>query len=70
MLKKLSELLDWFSEFLAYRKGLLPITGILLVVANYILRLFAATSFLATTDLFLHLGVVVALLGVLLAWAL
>ena len=70
MQKKLSDLLDWFSEFLAYRKGLLPITGILLVVANFLLKLLAASSFLASTDLFLHLGVVVALLGVLLAWAL
>jgi hypothetical protein len=70
MLKKLSNLLDWFSEFLAYRKGLLPIGGILFVLANFLLKLFAANSFLATTDLFLHLGIVVAILGVLLAWAL
>ena len=34
----ISKLLDWFSEFLAYRKGLLPLIGIVLIIINFILR--------------------------------
>lgn len=66
----ISRLLDWFSEFLAHRKGLLPLIGILLVILNYILQWFIYPHWLASTNLFLHLGIVVALLGILLAWAL
>ena len=32
----ISKLLDWFSEFLARRKGLLPLIGIVLVIINFI----------------------------------
>ena len=66
----ISKLLDWFSEFLAHRKGLLPLIGILLVVLNYIVQWFIYPHWIASTNLLLHLGIVVALLGVLLAWAL
>ena len=44
----ISKFLDWFSEFLANRKGLLPLIGIVLVVINY---------FLTGGNLLLHLGV-------------
>ncbi|MDP2976507.1 MAG: hypothetical protein Q8N45_09905 [Anaerolineales bacterium] len=36
----LNTLLDKLSEFLAHRKGLLPLLGILLVLANLILQFF------------------------------
>jgi hypothetical protein len=61
--------LDWFSNYFAHRKGLLPIAGIVLVVLNLILRL-AVPGWLADSDLLLHLGVILAIFGILLAWAL
>lgn len=67
----ISKFLDWLSNFLAHRKGLLPIIGILLVVINYILQFVIPVGhWLPDTNLFLHLGVIVAILGMMLAWAL
>jgi hypothetical protein len=66
----MSKFLDRASEFLAHRKGLLPIIGLTLILANLLIRLFFPASFLAATDLLLHLGLVVAILGLMLAWAL
>lgn len=67
----MSKFLDFMSEYLAHRKGLLPLVGILLIVLNLILQFtLPAGSFLVTTNLFLHVGLVVAIFGLMLAWAL
>ncbi|MBP6179831.1 MAG: hypothetical protein KA473_09445 [Anaerolineales bacterium] len=66
----MSDLLDRISEFLAHRKGLLPIIGILLIIVNLILQFVLPGSFLTTSNLFLHLGLVIAIFGLMLAWAL
>lgn len=68
-MRQVNKLLDTLSDFLAHRKGLLPFIGIALVVANFILRL-TLSGWLTESDLLLHLGVVVAILGFTLAWAL
>jgi hypothetical protein len=70
MLDKLSNFLDWLSEYLAARKGLLPLIGILLVLINLIINLFPATSFFTESDILLNIGVIVAVLGLMLARAL
>lgn len=63
-------LLDWLSEFLAHRKGLLPILGILMILINAVLQFTPLTGWLVETDLLLHLGAITALIGILMAWAL
>jgi hypothetical protein len=70
MLQKFNQLLDRISEFLAQRKGLLPLLGIVLVLINGILQFVPASGWVASTNLLLHLGVIVAIFGILLAWAL
>jgi hypothetical protein len=70
MLIRFSRILDGLSEFLAARKGLLPILGILLVIVNGVLQFVPAAGWLAGTNLLLHLGIVLAIVGILLAWAL
>ncbi len=60
--------LDQVSEFFARRKGLLIMLGMALVVLNYALQF--VPGWVGATNLLLHLGVLTALLGVLLAWAL
>ncbi len=52
----MSKFLDRASEFLAHRKGLLPIIGLVLILINLLIQLIFPGSFLATTNLFLHLG--------------
>lgn len=66
----MSKLLDWLSEFLAHRKGLLPLVGILLIVANLILQFLLPPGWLVSTNLLLHIGLVIAIFGLMLAWAL
>ncbi len=69
-MRNLNRFLDTLSNFLAARKGLLPIIGLVLVVVNFILQFFPQAGWVVGSNLFLHIGVIVALLGVLLAWAL
>ena len=66
----MSNLLDRLSEYLAHRKGLLPLIGIVLIVVNLILQFVLEPFWLTTSNLLLHIGIVVAIIGLMLAWAL
>jgi hypothetical protein len=70
MFNALNRFLDWVSEFLAHRKGLLLIISILFVIINFIFQLLPSMGWLASSNLFLHLGVILGLIGVMVAWAL
>lgn len=69
MIDALSKLIDHLSNFFARRKGVLPLTGIAFVALNFILRL-VAPGLLAGTEPFLHLGIILAIFGLMLYWAL
>ena len=69
MLENISKALDKVSEFLAARKGLLPSIGMLMIIFNYALQFFFE-GWMFQTDLLLHLGALVAILGFMIAWAL
>jgi hypothetical protein len=66
----ISKFLDRLSEFLARRKGLLPILGLLLIVVNLVVQFVLPGSLLAVSNLFLHVGLIIAIFGLMLAWAL
>lgn len=66
----ISKLLDTLSNYLAHRKGLLPIIGLVLIFLNLVLQFIIPGSLIATTNLFLHVGLIVAIFGLMLAWAL
>ena len=66
-MKWLSVLIDKASEYFAHRKGLLPLIGMALVLVNFLLPFFMASNFLTVSNLFLHIGVIVAIFGFLLA---
>ena len=66
----MSKFLDHMSEYLAHRKGLLPIIGILLIILNLIIQFIFPGTLIATSNLFLHVGLIVAIFGLMLAWAL
>jgi hypothetical protein len=70
-MKWFSRLVDNASNYFAHRKGLLPLIGILLVIINYILPfIFGLGNVITGSNLFLHLGVIIAIFGLMLAWAL
>jgi hypothetical protein len=69
MLNYLSALVDKISVYLAPRKGLLPLIGIALIIINLVLQFFPV-GWLGESNLLFHLGVIIALLGFMLSWAL
>ena len=69
-MKRLSRLVDRASDYFAHRKGLLPLLGILLVIINYILPFLIGLNIVTQSNLFLHVGVIVAIFGIMLAAAL
>ena len=66
----ISKFLDRMSEYLAHRKGLLPIIGIVLIIVNLLVQFAFPQSPLAFSNIFLHVGLIVAILGLMLSWAL
>lgn len=67
----MSKFLDHMSEYFAHRKGLLPLIGLVLILVNLILQfIFPADFWFISSNLFLHIGLIVAIFGLMLAWAL
>ena len=66
----MSKIFDSLSEFLAHRKGLLPFLGLLLIIVNLLLQFLLPSGWLVSSNLLLHLGLIVAILGLMIAWAL
>ena len=66
---RLSQLIDQLSNYLADRKGLLPLIGVLFIVINFVFQLVPG-GWLSTSNLFLHLGLIIAILGLMLYWVL
>ncbi len=70
---RFSHFLDTASNFIAVRKGLLPLIAIGLIAINAILQfipLAPTIAWLAHTNLLLHIGLILAIIGMMLAWAL
>lgn len=61
--------LDRLSAFIARYKGLPTMLAVALVVLNFVLQFFNL-GWLSSSNLLLHLGIVVGLIGLLLAEAL
>ena len=70
MKQALNRIIDQLSDFFAFRKGLLLILGLLLVLVNGILQFFPSIGWLVQSNLLLHIGLILAILGILVAWAL
>jgi hypothetical protein len=66
----ISKLLDKMSNYFAHRKGLLPLLGIVLIFFNFILQFLLPPGWLASSNILLHLGLIIAIFGLMLARAL
>jgi hypothetical protein len=63
----INEQVERINRFMVQRPGLLPLIGLLLVVINFLLQLFPGPdAWIAASNLFLHLGLVLSILGLLL----
>jgi hypothetical protein len=63
-------MLDRLSEFLAKRRGLPMMIAVGLIVLNLLVQFIPGLDWLARTNLFLHLGLIVGFIGILLSAAL
>jgi hypothetical protein len=69
----LNRLIDRTSDYLVRNKGMPVLLGVVLVILNYAVQFFThvpVLGFLAGTNLFLHLGIIIGLVGILLGDAL
>lgn len=64
----MNRFLDKMSDFLAAYPGLLPLVGLLLIGVNLFLQIYPGPDkgWLIASHFFLHLGIILALLGILL----
>lgn len=64
----MNQFLDWLGNFLEKRRGLLPLIGLGLIILNLILQIVPGpgSGWIVDSNLFLHLGLVVSLIGILL----
>jgi hypothetical protein len=70
MITRLNKWLDFLSNFVAHRKGLIPLISMGLILLNFILQLIPGLGWFADTNALLHFGVILAIIGFMLAWAL
>jgi hypothetical protein len=69
MIQWLNKSIDRASGYLAPRKGLLPLIGLFLILANFVVQ-FLIPGWFSSSNLLLHLGLIIAIIGLMLAWAL
>ena len=60
----MNEFIDKVGDFISKYPGLLPLVGIGLIVLNWILQIFPG-NWLVDSNFFLHLGLVISLIGIL-----
>jgi hypothetical protein len=71
MKESLNRALDRLANFFAHRKGLLPLVGLVLIFINGLLQFLPIDNLsLIEKNIFLHIGLILAILGFLLAWSL
>ena len=66
-------MIDRISEYLAHNKAMPVFVGVLLVILNYAAQFFVhvpVIAFIGSTNLLLHLGIILGLIGILLGDAL
>lgn len=68
----MNDLVERLNDFFATRPGLLPMIGVGLVILNLLLQIFPGpgSGWLVDSNLFLHLGVIFSVVGLLLIRAL
>lgn len=61
----MNKLIDKLSHFFGRYPGLLPIIGLVFIILNLLLQPFQG-SWLVESNLFLHIGLIMSLIGILL----
>lgn len=65
--RRLNDLFERINAFLMHRPGVLPLAGLALILLNFLLRIVPGRgTWIVDVDLFLHLGVLTSVIGLLL----
>lgn len=65
--EQINELVERINRFLVRQPGAAPLAGLLLIVANLLLQLWPGPdSWIAASNLLLHLGLILSIAGLLL----
>lgn len=68
--KWLNQFLEATNEFMVKKPGILPMVGLLFIVLNLVLQIFPGPGrWLTDSNLFLHIGLLISLIGLLLVSA-
>ena len=63
----INALTEWVNRSLEKRPGLLPLLGVVLIVVNLVLQFVPGPgTWIADSNLFLHVGLLVSIIGILL----
>jgi hypothetical protein len=68
--KFILNVLDKSADFMAERPGFLPLLAVAFIVFNFVLQIFPGSGWVVESDLFLHFGLVIGILGLLIIRAL
>lgn len=68
----MNNLVERLNDFFAERPGLLPMVGVALVILNLVLQIFPGpgSGWFVDSNLLLHIGVIMSIIGLLLVRAL
>lgn len=64
----MNDIIEKLNDFLGERPGLLPLAGVVLIILNLLLQIYPGpgSSWFVDSNLLLHLGMIMGLIGVLL----
>lgn len=68
--KFILNLLDKSADFMAERPGFLPLLAIGFILLNFLLQIFPGSGWIVDSNLFLHFGLVIGIIGLLIIRAL
>jgi hypothetical protein len=68
--KFILKILDKSADFMAERPGFLPLLAIGFILFNFLLQIFPGSGWVVDSNLFLHFGLVIGFIGLLIIRAL
>lgn len=68
--KFILNLLDKSADFMAERPGFLPLLAVGFILINFLLQIVPGSGWIVESNLFLHFGLVIGIIGLLIIRAL
>lgn len=63
----INEVVERINRFLVRQPGFLPLVGLLFIAVNFLLQIWPGPDrWIAASNLFLHLGLIISVIGLLL----